>query len=67
MKKDPDGMKEGAVRVLRNGSWGDNPRRARVADRGWQSSGGCNERLGLRLARTSATTSIERSFDEEES
>ncbi|MBK7849361.1 MAG: SUMF1/EgtB/PvdO family nonheme iron enzyme [Zoogloea sp.] len=39
-------------RVLRGGSWDDNPRFARSAVRGWSSTGRRDSDLGFRLART---------------
>ena len=66
MRKNPD-TKEGDRQVIQGGSWYDDPRNARVAGRLGYDPGYRLDDLGLRLARTSATASVERSFDEEES
>ncbi len=49
---DPTGPNEGASRVLRGGSWADDPRLARVAFRTFVDPGFRYRYLGLRLSRT---------------
>jgi formylglycine-generating enzyme required for sulfatase activity len=49
---DPVGAQSGPNRVIRGGSWGDFPRGARVALRGWVTPGVRYDFLGLRLVRT---------------
>jgi formylglycine-generating enzyme required for sulfatase activity len=49
---DPVGAQSGVRRVDRGGSWGSDPRHARVALRGWDTPGNIGRDLGLRLVRT---------------
>ena len=50
---DPVGARSGGRRVLRGGSWGNEPANARVANRNGYDPDNRNVNLGLRLARTS--------------
>jgi formylglycine-generating enzyme required for sulfatase activity len=51
---DPTGSSTGSYRVYRGGSWYDNPRNARVANRYWVVPGYRYSDLGFRLARSIA-------------
>jgi formylglycine-generating enzyme required for sulfatase activity len=46
------GMGDCGRRVVRGGSWGDEPQNCRCANRGWVEPGGRVSNLGFRLART---------------
>ena len=41
-----------SLRVLRGGSWGDDPRHLRSADRDWNDAGFRSYSIGVRIART---------------
>ncbi len=47
---DPAGPVSGQFRALRGGSWGRNPRIARVSSRNWSVPGNRNIYFGLRCA-----------------
>ena len=49
---DPGGPGSGSLRVIRGGSWGNDARSVRSADRGTGSSGARGSDLGFRLVRT---------------
>jgi formylglycine-generating enzyme required for sulfatase activity len=47
-----EGTNSSRLRVGRGGSWGDNPRSLRSANRSWGGPGNRNDSLGFRVART---------------
>jgi formylglycine-generating enzyme required for sulfatase activity len=49
---DPGGPSSGSYRVLRGGSWFNNARRCRSAERSLGSPGARSRSIGLRLSRT---------------
>jgi formylglycine-generating enzyme required for sulfatase activity len=49
---DPAGPSGGSYRVIRGGSWNDDPAYAPVANRGYFPPGGRKYYLGFRLARS---------------
>jgi formylglycine-generating enzyme required for sulfatase activity len=51
-KNNPIYANGGSSRVLRGGSWGNDPRRVRCADRSWDNPGVRDGFLGFRLLRT---------------
>ena len=50
--EDPWGPASASRRVRRGGSWSDDPRNLRSADRNWDDPGGRSASIGFRLARS---------------
>jgi formylglycine-generating enzyme required for sulfatase activity len=53
-EENPAGPKQGSLRVLRGGFWGDAPRHCRSAHRGWFAPGSRNGNGGFRVAVSAA-------------